>query len=224
MRSIVTSRQGHRLATALAALGLCAALELSAAAQDLNAAGISLRRPAAAAVTPPAVAAAPKQARRYFVEFKSRSAASYGHTFLVHGRVGSKGEVAGLHPATDSPIPWMIGHILLVPSETGASDGDTEEQYTTARYRIVLNETEYGQVAAYIRQLQASSPVWHAALYNCNAFVGDVARFMGLRTPPSTLVYPQSFITALRDLNKGRTQGLAMAVASAPSPEPSPDF
>ena len=48
-----------------------------------------------------------KPAPRYFVEFRSRFAISYGHTFVVHGRVGEKitaQHVAGLHPRGDSSV------------------------------------------------------------------------------------------------------------------------
>jgi hypothetical protein len=130
----------------------------------------------------------------YFVEFRSRYAASYGHTFLVHGRLNANGEVgqlapdqvAGLHPATESPTPWMIGHVVPVPSETGPSDGDLEEQYVSARFRVMLSEPEYRTVVAHIRERQKNSPLWHAVLYNCNAWVGDIARFMGLKAPADT--------------------------------------
>jgi len=164
-----------------------------------------------------------KVARPYYVEFRSRAAQSYGHTFLIHGRVAEKkiteANVAGLHPFTESPVPWMVGHLVLVPSETGASDGDTEEVYVTARYRVLLTEAEYKKTLAFIRHQQASSPVWHAVLYNCNAWVMDVAAFMGLKTPgkPSTvLLKPQEFITNLKEINGGRPF-LDPSFASAPS-------
>jgi hypothetical protein len=153
--------------------------------------------------------AASKQAFPYYIEFRSRSAQSYGHTFSIFGRLDSRGkmltkEVAGLHPFTESPIPWMIGHLVLVPSETGASDGDTEDQYVTARFRVDLTEAEYVKLVAYIREHQAHSPVWHAVLYNCNAWIGDVARFMGMEAPLATLQYPEDYITELRDMNINR--------------------
>jgi hypothetical protein len=147
-----------------------------------------------------------KKTKSYFIEFRARAAQSYGHTFAVHGRVGQKitaDHVIGLHPFTESPIPWMAGHIILVPSETGASDGDTEDQYIIARYRILLTEQEYRRLVAHMKQMQASSPLWHAVLYNCNAFVADIAKYMGLKTPSSTLVMPKDFITQLRELNTG---------------------
>ena len=158
--------------------------------------------------------------KRYFIEFRSRYALSYGHTFLAHGRLNARGEiveseVAGLHPAGAGPELWMVGHILPVPSETGPSDGDLEEQYISARYRIDLSEAEYKEVVAFIRKLQASSPVWHAAMYNCNKFVGVIAEHMGLRTPPS-IQRPQEFITNLREMNTGQKQaGVAASLASA---------
>ena len=151
-----------------------------------------------------------KTAPAYALEFRSRYALSYGHTFVMFGRLNNRGqlvggEVAGLHPAGDSPVPWMIGHVLPVPSETGPSDGDLEEQYVSARYRITLSEAEDQQVVAHIRQMQASSPVWSAVAYNCNSFVGDIAKFMGLRAPASNLLMPADYINSLRELNGGQT-------------------
>jgi len=163
---------------------------------------------------PPASQAAPKVAKPYFVEFRARSALSYGHTFAVYGRVGVKipaNQVAGLHPFTDSSVPWMIGHLVPVPSETGASDGDTEDVYIIARYRVLLTEPEYKKMVAYIKDLQASSPVWHAVLYNCNAFVADIAKSIGLKTPTS-LNMPKDFITELKQLNTGAATASASAV------------
>ena len=162
-----------------------------------------------ASVTRPAPKpGASKVNRPYFIEFRARSALSYGHTFAVYGRVGTKiGSgvfVAGLHPFTESSIPWMIGHFVPVPSETGASDGDTEDQYIIARYRVLLTESEYRALTSSIKKLQDSSPVWHAVLYNCNAFVGDIAKSIGLKTP-STLQMPKEFIEDLKQINSNAT-------------------
>jgi len=38
-------------------------------------------------------------------------------------------------------------------------------------------------------------------IYNCNDFVADIARFVGLQTP-STKTFPKEFITGLRELNE----------------------
>ncbi len=146
--------------------------------------------------------------KRYFIEFRSRYALSYGHTYVVFGRLNQAGEmvnpeVAGLHPSSEEAAPYMLGHVVPVPAETGWSDGDLEEEYRSASWRIMLSEAEYRKVVADIRKLQNSSPVWHAALYNCNAFTADIAKSMGLRTPAIWL-RPQQFITKLREMNTGR--------------------
>jgi hypothetical protein len=144
---------------------------------------------------------------RYYIEFRSRSALSYGHTFAMFGRLNANGsiatrEVAGLHPATESPVPWMMGHLVPVVSETGPSDGDLEDQYTTARHRLTMDKARYDEMVAFIRQLQASSPMWHAVFYNCNAFVGDIARHMGLRPPDNSLLFPKDYIEELIAQNR----------------------
>jgi hypothetical protein len=142
---------------------------------------------------------------RYFVEFRSRTAQSYGHTFVVHGKVtGSKkiypSQIAGLHPAGHSSATYMLGHVMPVPAETGASYGDTDEQYMTARYRVEMDKAEYLRVAAYIKKLQASLHTWTATQQNCNWFAGEIAQFMGMKVP-SPMEMPKDYINQLRAMN-----------------------
>jgi len=163
-----------------------------ALAQDADAAGA---KPAAAASG---------GGGGYFIEFRSRYAWDYGHTFLVHGRVGeplTKASVAGLSPAGDDSTAWVIGHYVPVPADTGWTDGDLEEKYISARYRVYMNKAQYDRVMVFIRQMQAKHKVWSAELYNCNAFVADIAQYMGLRVPKSTLIYPRVFINNMRQIN-----------------------
>jgi hypothetical protein len=152
-----------------------------------------------------------KDAGRHFVEFRSRYALSYGHTFLVHGRLNEKGEVgeltdrnvAGFHPAGAGPELWTAGHLVPVPAETGPSDGDLEEEYVSARYRVYLTPEQYQKVAAHIKAKQAAGGLWHAALRNCNMWVGEVAQFMGLEAPDHFL-RPANYINEMARLNLGR--------------------
>jgi hypothetical protein len=150
----------------------------------------------------------PRSLKTHFVEFRARSALSYGHTFAAFGQLNSRGEiekfeVAGLHPAGESSVPWSIGHVIAVPSETGPSDGDLEEEYVTARFRVDLTQDEARKVFAYIRKLQNSSPMWHAVIYNCSAFVADIGKFMGL-SAPSSLLFPEDFINGMREMNAAK--------------------
>jgi hypothetical protein len=147
------------------AVAVCAAVALSPA--QVSAQIVEESKPVAAAAPPEAAqpaaptatamatpAAEASQGKPYYIEFRARSAQSYGHTFSIYGRLNANGQivsktVSGLHPATESPVPWMIGHFVLVPSETGASDGDKEDQYVTARFRMNLSADEYKKVHGY---------------------------------------------------------------------------
>ena len=139
----------------------------------------------------------------YYVDFRARTAASYGHAFVWFGKTSEKKvEVAGLHPAGDM-LPYMLGHLMWVPAETGASYGDLDEQYLTASYRVYLNEADAKKVFAHIKHLQATSPVWNAETTNCTSFIGRIASFMGLQTP-FHLKMPEDYVNQLKALNGGR--------------------
>jgi hypothetical protein len=139
----------------------------------------------------------------YYVDFRARTAASYGHAFVWFGKTSEKKvEVAGLHPAGDT-VPYVLGHLIWVPSETGASYGDLDVQYLTASYRVYLSEADAAKVFAYIKHLQATSPLWNAETTNCTAFIGSIATFMGLKVP-FHLKKPEDYVNELKALNGGR--------------------
>jgi len=120
----------------------------------------------------------------YYVDFRARTAASYGHAFIWYGKTSEK-EVRdrgfGSGWRHDCRTSWDTSY--LFPSETGATYGDLDEQYLTASYRVYLNEADAKKVFAYIKHLQETSPVWNAATTNCTAFIGRIATFMGLNAP-----------------------------------------
>jgi hypothetical protein len=162
-------------------------------------------------------------AKRYFVEFRARNAASYGHMYVMYGEVNDRreiirSEVAGFYPAGDnqnclncSVYNWTIGHVLPVPSEIGASDGDLEEQYVLARFRVWIDAAQYKRLVAYIEARKANKAPWNAFLNNCVTFGRDVAVFLNLKVPfliansPSIVMYPETLVNDLREAN-GVTQ------------------
>src|SRR5215472_8512402 len=153
---------------------------------------------------------------QYYFEFRSRQSWDYGHTFVVFGRVGEtprKSNVAGLSPKGDDPKMWLMGHYIPVPSDTGWTDGDLEDRYITSRYRVLVSKEQYDRTVAYIRQLQAKSTTWSVELYNCNAFVADIGRFMGLRVPSSSWIYPRVFVSNLRKINTGHPEAADQLVS-----------
>jgi len=139
----------------------------------------------------------------YYVDFRARTAASWGHAFVWYGKTGErKVEVAGLTPAGDA-FEYVLGYLAFVPSETGASYGDLDPQYLTAHYKVYLNEQDAKRVFAYIKKLQAKSPVWNAETANCTAFIGDIAEFMGLKVP-NRWQRPENYVNNLKAMNGGR--------------------
>jgi len=207
MRYLRTKRRGLAFRVGLYAVALAAGLQMQAAsAQD---------KPAA---TP--TSAQPQTTNRavYYVDFRARTAASYGHAFVWYGRADQKQiEVAGLHPASESVVPYIIGHLLPVPSETGKSYGDLDDDYLTASYRVYMTEAEAKRVFAYIKHLQDTSPVWNGATWNCVAFIQAIAIHMGLQVPGNWLLYPEDWVNRLKELNHGRRYMSSPAVAQASS-------
>ncbi len=149
----------------------------------------------------------PTHAGQYFIEFRSRHSNTYGHTFVVFGRLNARGEVgtvkpgmvAGLSPQGET-LTWAIGHVVPVAADTGWSDGDLEEPYVTNRFRVLLTAAEYAKLVVHIKHKQANSPVWHLAMYNCNLWTGEIAEFLGLRTG-SSLMLPADYIQTMKELN-----------------------
>ena len=68
-----------------------------------------------------------------------------------------------------------------------------------------MTEAQAKEVFAYIKHLQAISPVWNAATWNCVAFIQTIAMHMGLRVPGNHLAkVPEDWVNQLRKLNGGR--------------------
>ena len=157
-------------------------------------------------------------AHRYFAEFHARNAESYGHMYVMFGEVNDreeiiKSEIAGFYPAGDkqrclncSVTNWTVGHVVPVPSEIGASDGDLEEQYVLARFRVWIDAAQYKRLIGYIHERKASRGPWNAFFNNCVTFGRDVAVFLDLNVPlilrtPSVVMYPETVVKLLREAN-----------------------
>jgi hypothetical protein len=66
-----------------------------------------------------------------------------------------------------------------------------------------LNEPDAKRVFAYIKKLQANSPVWNAETSNCTSFIGSIADFMGLKVP-LRWQRPEDYVNRLKAMNDGR--------------------
>jgi len=200
------------LSVVLATTSLVIAGGVGAQAQDETRTASRQEQKASTGSGQTAAPSAHTEARPYFIEFRSRNAANYGHAFVQFGRNGTKGSIVGLHPAGDRPdcvncsvLPWTIGHLVPVPAEVGPSDGDDEpELYLTARYRVRLTPAEYKKVVAFIRRKQTETKTWNAITNNCVQFIGEVAEYMGLKAPSSVGIFAtRVYVNQLAELNGG---------------------
>lgn len=209
----MTYRVSHRARSLLAGFAAltigCAGAVQAASANDSSAHKTdaklaSIETPADASSRPaPHKPAASSAKGPYYVDFRARTAASWGHAFVWYGKTGERTlDVAGLTPAGDVK-EYVLGYITWVPSETGASYGDLDPQYLTAHYKVYLNEADGKRVFAYIKHLKESSPVWSAEISNCTAFIGEIAEYMGLKTP-SRWTRPENYVKELKALNNGK--------------------
>ncbi|MGB7221603.1 MAG: hypothetical protein WBD49_03735 [Bradyrhizobium sp.] len=209
----MTIRLSHSALCLLAGLSALA-IGFAGAAQAASASESQARNPDAKVLAsietptdttkPAARKPAPVSARGpYYVDFRARTAASWGHAFVWYGKTSERAvEVAGLTPAGDVTT-YVLGYVTWVPSETGASYGDLDPEYLTAHYKVYLSEADAKRVFAYIKHLKESSPVWSAEISNCTSFIGDIAEFMGLKTP-SRWKRPEAYVNELKALNNGR--------------------
>lgn len=153
----------------------------------------------------------------YFIEFRARSAQTYGHATVVFGKLDRRGKVpvdkkgvlnpkmvqiSGLHPATTSNVPWSVGHVVPVPAETGPSDGDFEDIYVTARYRINLTKREFNKIVAIVHQQKEKNKLWYAPVFdmNCLGYINSIAKKMNLKVPRKILL-PKDYVTSLKEMN-----------------------
>jgi len=194
-------QQSFSLKTALAAALLTACAFTTARAW---------RDPKGAA---PQTYAAEATAYPYYIEFRVAVDGVYGHSYIAYGRLNALGRpatatYADIHPTGDIPS-MVLGHFIPMDAAT-SPEKDTLGLKIAGRFRRLLTATEYTRLKTIIARVRAARHAWSVLGYNCNDFVADVARAIGMRTP-TTLLLPYDFIPELQVMNE---QSLRLARAS----------
>ena len=139
----------------------------------------------------------------YYVEFRVAVDGAYGHSYIAYGRLESRRPAtityADIHPTGDFPS-MVLGHFLPMEAAT-IPEKDTLGYKIASRFRLPLTAAEYGRLELVIVRIRAARHSWSVLAYNCNDFVADVARGMGMQTPP-TLSLPYDFIPRLQAINE----------------------
>ena len=152
----------------------------------------------------------------YYVEFRVAVDGVYGHSYIAYGHLDSVGRAAtatyaDIHPTGDS-LSAMLGHFFPMEAAT-IPEKDTLGYKIASRFRRPLTAVEYDRLNSVISHIRAARHSWSVLAYNCNDFVADVARAMGMQTP-TTLSLPYDFIPRLQAINE-RTLRPMSALASA---------
>jgi hypothetical protein len=140
----------------------------------------------------------------FYIEFRVAQNGVYGHSYIAYGRLNGKGwpvtvEYADVHPVGGF-TNMVLGHFFPIPAETQPEEETLRRNVTTA-YRRTLGAQDYEKLTAAVASARAACRWWNVFAYNCNDFVAEVARAIGLRTP-RTIARPYEFIPALRELNE----------------------
>jgi hypothetical protein len=184
------------------------AVGLGASAMCLAATKAEAQEPqtATAVASTPAPAAKPAPARSggYYIEFRSGQIGTYGHSYVVYGRLNARGEPADRHYADRYPVggylAMAVGHVMPVPANKEWDPGVLTLPIVSS-FRRKLNEAQYRKLVAAVKRARASKQYWNAIANNCNHFIAELAVAIGMNVPAGLQV-SYTFIPALRDANQ----------------------
>jgi len=161
--------------------------------------------PATDAATKPAKPARTSAAKNYFIEFRAAKIGAYGHSYVAYGRLDRRGNptstsYADLHPVGNYAV-MAQGHVVPVPANT-EWDPDVLKLPVDYKYRVLLNDEQHKSLLAALERAKAKTRYWNAVTNNCNHFVGELAKAVGLKVP-SEFTLSTGFVPELQQINTG---------------------
>lgn len=152
----------------------------------------------------PNIAPVTTHAAGYYIEFRAARIGTYGHTYVVYGKLNARGEPADFHYTDRHPVGnyglMAIGHVLPVPANT-KWDPEVLQLPISSSYRHRLSLSQYQNLLQAIRRAQAEkAPTWNAIGNNCNHYAAGLARAAGLKAPDN-LQLSYDFVPTLRAMN-----------------------
>jgi hypothetical protein len=155
--------------------------------------------------TPKPTRPSASSSKNYFIEFRAAKIGAYGHSYVAYGRLDRRGNptstsYADLHPVGNYAV-MALGHIVPVPANT-EWDPDVLKLPVNYKYRFQLNDDQYKSLLAALEGAKSNTRYWNAVTNNCNHFVGELAKAVGLRVP-SEFTLSTGFIPELQQINTG---------------------
>jgi hypothetical protein len=143
-------------------------------------------------------------ASSYYVEFRARMAVYLsGHAYIVYGPQDESGKplqenISGFFPKYH--MLGFFGGMVAVPGTVDEIKLD-RKQKPLVTYRKTLTADEYKKLVEFIAAAKKEKKVWNMFAANCNGFVGEAARVVGLKVPPVSFMPTPAYVLAIRELN-----------------------
>ena len=156
-------------------------------------------------VHPPQRLTSIANASSYFIELRARGGSPVGHSYVVLGVRTATGKerivrMAGFYASMGAF--GAAGSVIGVPGEVGYKKSDLGKP--SVRYRRMLTRNAFAGVERTIGRISKNPGKFIMLSNNCNAFVGRLARSIGLKTPRSTAIYAPDYLKKLIALNRRR--------------------
>jgi hypothetical protein len=155
----------------------------------------------------------------YYVEFRVAVDGVYGHSYIAYGHLNALGQpatatYADIHPTGSIPS-MVLGHFIPMEAAT-APEKDTLGRKIASRFRRLLTAAEYHRLNSVIARIRAARHAWSVLAYNCNDFVADVARGIGMQAP-TTLLPCYNFIPKLQAINEHTLRPMPAQASARPT-------
>ena len=166
--------------------------------------GVSETKLAAANAADQSATAAAPAANGHYIEFRVAHNGLYGHSYVVYGRANAQGKPIESRYTDHYPMGgyggMAVGHVLPVPANH-EFDRAILKDVIASSYRRSLTTSQYKNLLTAIQQIKANkSPYWNALTNNCNHFVGELAKAVGMKIPSGMLI-AYAFVPAIRSMN-----------------------
>ena len=145
----------------------------------------------------------------YYMEMRLRHTPMLpvGHVYIAYGDLSADGEPLNEKLIMLAPIGGYVGAGIAgtIPMPGLLSPHPQDCTVTPeAGYRVSLSAQNYERLLTAIYEAKQSTPSYHLLAYNCNHFMSDIAKSVGI-LPPANIYKPSLiYFYEMVDRNEGR--------------------
>jgi hypothetical protein len=145
----------------------------------------------------------------YYMEMRLRRTPMLpvGHVYIAYGRLSPDGEPLDEKLIMLAPLGGYGGAAVAaaIPMPGVMKPyGDDCVLHPIAAYRISLTPSQFEQLLLEIKREKKKKPAYALFAYNCNHFMSDVAKSVGI-LPPKNIYEPSlTYFYSMMDRNEGR--------------------